>query len=263
MARSSMKNVCKLIDQMEKELPAENTFLNDLERSIELDDDKQRREPSRTYKPSGMNCIRQSYYQIVGKEQDNGTSTYISIGICNSGTDIHQRIQKAVSNMKENGFDCSYTDVAEFVKNRNLDYLEIKEQKGMETKLFHKILNMSFMCDGIIKYKSHYYVLEIKTETSNKWFSRSGVDKKHFNQAVAYSVAFDIDKVIFLYISRDTLDMKSFMFTVTDDMKHSLVGYIEECDNYIAKLVTPPKPETVDRKTCEYCKYKTQCRKDG
>ena len=40
MARNSMKNVCRLIDQMEKELPVENTFLNDLERSIELDDDK-------------------------------------------------------------------------------------------------------------------------------------------------------------------------------------------------------------------------------
>ena len=118
MARNSMKNVCRLIKQAEKKLPAESSFLEDLKRSIELDADKNNRKPSQTYKPSGMNCMRQSYYQIVGVEPDNSGSNYVGVGICNSGTDIHERIQTAVSNMKENGFSCEYVDVAKFVKNR-------------------------------------------------------------------------------------------------------------------------------------------------
>lgn len=265
MARNSMKNICRLIDQVEKELPAENSFLNDLERSIELDEDKNKREPSKTYKPSGMNCMRQSYYQIVGKPQDDTSSNYTSIGICNSGTDTHERIQKAVAGMKANGFDCEYVDVAKFIKTRSphLDHLEVVERKGMETKLFHKNLNISFMCDGIIKYKDHYYILELKTETVNKWFARKGVDESHYNQAIAYSLSFDIDEVIFVYISRDTLDMKSFMFNVTDEMKQDLVGYIQLCDEFIQKNKVPPKSENTPKKTCNYCKYKTQCRKDG
>ena len=258
-----MKNVCRLIKQAEKVVPAETSFLDDLKRSIELDAEKNDRPPSQTYKPSGMKCIRQSYYQITGAEQDPPCASYIGVGICNSGTDIHERIQKAISNMKLNGFDCGYIDVAWFVKNRNLDYLEIKEQKGMETKLYHKDLNISFMCDGIIKYKNHYYILELKTETSNKWFTRQGVDKYHYNQAVAYSTALGLDEVVFVYICRDTLDMKSYMFTVTESMKEEMLNYISVCDSYIEKKECPPKSENLDKKVCDYCEYKTQCRKDG
>ena len=263
MARNSMKNVCRLIKQVEKELPAETGFLEDLKRSIEFDDEHGRRMPSQTYKPSGMNCIRQSYYQITGKEPDKHGSSYTLVGICNSGTDIHERVQKAVAGMKANGFDCEYVDVAKFVKDRKLDYLDIVSQQGMETKLYHKTLNISFLCDGIIKYRNHYYILELKTETVNKWYSRKGVDASHYNQATAYSLAFGLDEVLFVYISRDTLDMKSFMFPVTDEMRHDLVGYIESCDRYVHELKVPPKPQDVARKTCEYCDYKTHCRRDG
>lgn len=59
------------------------------------------------------------------------------------------------------------------------------------------------------------------------------------------------------------MDMKAFLFTPTDDMKQDLVGRIEECDGYVKRLIAPPKPENINRKTCEYCNYKTQCRKDG
>ena len=160
MARNSLKNVMRLIDTAKAKLPPEQDFLNDLKRSIELDDEKGGGFPSKTYKPSGMNCIRQSYYQVMGVHPDKAHSSYVLVGICNSGSDIHERIQKAVSGMKENGMECEYIDVAEYVKQRNLDYLQVVKQQGMETKLYHKTLNISFLCDGIIKYKNHYYILE-------------------------------------------------------------------------------------------------------
>lgn len=262
MARASLKNVCRLIEATKNAQPPEQEFLMDLKRSIELTDAKHRRKPSQSYKPSSMNCIRNMWYQITGHEQDPGTSTYSLIGICNSGTDIHERIQKAVSQMKSNGIDCEYIDVADFVTKRKLDYLEIVSKNGMETKLFHKKLNMSFLCDGIIRYKGHYYILELKTESSHKWMSRKGVDPKHYNQGTAYSVSFDIADVIFIYITRDVLDMKAFMFTPTDEQKESLVGRITECDEWVAKLTCPPKPEDVPKSACEYCAYRTACRNE-
>lgn len=263
MARNSLKNVCRLIQAAKETLPPEQDFLNDLKRSIEMTADKDTRLPSKTYKPSGMNCIRASYYQITGTQPDEGSSNYTLVGICNSGTDIHVRIQTAVEQMKENGMECEYIDVAEFVKQRNLDYLDIVSKNGMETKLYHKNFNMSFMCDGIIKYKNHYYILELKTENSYKFANRKGVDPSHYNQGTAYSIAFGISKVLFVYISRDVLDMKAFMFTPSDEMKQNLIGYIEECDGYVSRMIAPPKPEDVSKKACSYCMYKTQCRKDG
>lgn len=263
-----MRNVMKLIKESTQTLPPENEFLSDLERSIELSDEKNRRAGSKAYKPSSMNCIRQMYYIVTGKKEDEVLSNYCSIGICNSGTDIHQRIQQAVLDMQSNGMDCEYVNVADYVTSRNLDYLEIKEKpnfkKGkFETKLYHKTLNMSFLCDGIIKYKNHYYILEIKSESDNKFRNRDGVDPSHYNQGTAYSFSLQIDEVLFVYVSRDILNMKSFMFVPTDDMKQDLIGKIETCDEYVKKLATPPKPVDVAKKTCGYCKYKNECKKDG
>lgn len=268
MARSSLKNVMRLIDDAKKVSPAEQGFLADLKRSIELTANKNKHKGSQAYKPSSMNCIRQMYYIVKGQEPDDVGETYVGVGICNSGTDIHQRIQQAVLDMKDNGIDCEYVNVADYVRSRQLDYLEVKKEPDFaagdyETKLYHKTLNMSFLCDGIIKYRGVYYILELKTENTNKFWTREDVDLSHFNQGTAYSLSLQIPKVIFVYINRDVLDMKSFMFTPTDDMKMELVGRIQECDEYVNKAKTPPKPQEVSKKTCEYCPYKGQCRKDG
>ena len=262
MARQSLRSVIRLIESTKEKVPVEQDFLQNLKRSIELTADKDSRLPSKTYKPSGMNCIRASYYQIMGVQPDESHSNYTLVGICNSGTDIHVRVQTAVEQMKDNGIDCEYIDVAEFVQSRGLDYLEIKSKSGMETKLYHKKLNMSFMCDGIIRYKNHYYILELKTESSYKFMNRKGVDPSHYHQATAYSIAFGLDEVLFVYISRDVLDMKAFMFNVTNEMKQDLIGYITDCDGYVARKIVPPKPDNVEKKTCTYCIYKTQCGKD-
>lgn len=269
MARQSLKNIFALIDSAKEELPVEQAFLNDLCRSIELTDEKNSRPGSKTYKPSGMNCIRQSYYVITGAEQDKANANNTIIGICEAGSDRHERIQQAVLDMRSNDMDCDYINVADFVRLRNLDeYLDIVQEpcfaEGQyEAKLYHKKLNMSFLCDGIIKYKNHYYILEIKTEASFKFMNRNGVDPSHYHQATAYSIAFGIDDVIFLYECRDNCSKKAFMFHVTDDMKQDLIGYIDTCDSYIKQMTPPPKPEEVAKKTCSYCQYKGVCDKDG
>ena len=263
MARQSFKNICRLIDCAKEEVAPEQAFLGDLKRSIEMTNSKNSRAPSKTYKPSSMTCIRNMWYQVTGQPQDEGYTPYSLVGICNAGTDIHERTQKYVDDMKNNGFDCEYINVADYVRQRNLDYLEIVEQKGMETKLYHKTLNISFLCDGIIKYKNKYYILELKTESSYKWQGRKGVDPKHYAQGTAYSVAFKIDQVIFVYINRDILDMKSFIFEPTQEMKDELVNKILECDNYVKENKLPPIPENVPKSSCEYCSWKITCRQSG
>lgn len=268
MARDSLKSVMRLVEASQKTVPAEQDFLNDLIRSIELTDAKNRRKGSASYKPSSMHCIRQMYYIRTGMEPEEGGSSYSMVGICNSGTDIHQRIQQAVLDMASNGIDCEYVNVADYVRSRELSYLDIVKEPDFEhgdyeTKLYHKDLNLSFLCDGIIRYKGKYYILELKTESANKFWQRDGVDVNHYNQGTCYSLSFGIDEVLFVYISRDTFGMKSFIFKPTDDMKYNIVGLIENCEGYVKRQTAPPKPKDVERKTCEWCAFKTQCRKDG
>ena len=261
----NLKNIARLISSVNEELPIEKQFLNDLERSIELNDKNNARVPSASYKPSSMNCIRQMWYMRKGVQPEVSQASYALVGICNSGTDIHQRIQQAVLDMKKVGIECEYMNVADFVKSRNLDYLEIVKEPDFEacdyeTKLYHKTLYMSFLCDGIIKYKNQYYILELKTENSNKFWSRNDVDPKHYNQATAYSIAFGINDVLFVYISRDTLDMKAFMYKVSEHQKNELSALLVTCEDYVIKNELPEKPESTT--ACRYCNYKNLCSKN-
>lgn len=260
--RASLKRISRLIDLANDTLSIEQAFLGDLQRSIELENEATKHTPSKYYKPSSMSCIREMYYQRVGAKQDSDTITYSGIGICNSGTDTHLRIQTYVSHMKDFGFNCEYVDVAEYIKQHKVKNIQVVSQQGMETKLFHKKLKLSFLCDGIIKYNDEYYILEIKTESTNKWLPRNGVDPFHFNQITCYSLSLDIPQAIFIYINRDTLNMKSYMIEPTDEMKANVVGLIENCETYVKKSKVPPKPEDVSKKACSYCHYKSLCRKE-
>lgn len=262
MGRASLKSVSRLIEAANDVSSVEEQFLQDLCRSIEISADKGWGIPSKTYKPSSMQCKRNSYYQLMGVEPDRGNSTHTMIGIVNSGSDIHERVQSAVEQMCENGMDCYYIDVEGFVNDRELHDIKVREKRGFETKLYNEKYNISFMCDGIIQYKKKYYILEIKTETSSKWYSRTGVDKKHYNQAIAYSLSLGLDNVIFLYVDRDMSNKKAYMFTVTDEMRQGLVDYIADVDGYVSRQIAPPKGDT-EKRICQYCSYQTQCRKDG
>lgn len=263
MSRNSLKNVMRLIDVANNELPIEQQFLNDLTTSIEKSVEQNATKPSQTYKPSSMNCTRMMTYQVLGVEPDKSKASYQFTGICESGTDRHIRIQEAIENMGNIlGIDCEYINVSDFVKQRNLTDLEIRGQLGMETKLYHKKLNMSFMTDGIIKYKSKYYIFEFKTETANKFYKRQNVDSGHYNQATAYSIAFGLDNVLFIYENRDTLDKKAYIRKVTDEMREELIGKIEYCDEWVKKLKPCPKPLDITKKACNYCIYRNRCGKD-
>lgn len=262
MARSSLKNIMRLIDTANETLPIEKQFLNDLIASIEKSNISYK--PSQTIKPSSMNCERQIVYQLLGVEPEDSGTTYQLEGICESGTDRHIRIQQAIEKMKETiNADCEYINVADFVKQRNIQDLEIVGQSGMETKLYNKKYNMSFMCDGIIKYKSKYFIFEFKTETADKFYKRTEVDENHKNQATAYSLNFGIDNVLFVYENRNTLDKKAFIINITPEMKEELVGKIEYCNEYASKIKVPPKPEIINKKACSYCKYKSRCESEG
>lgn len=268
MSRNALKNIFRMIENTQNDAPVEQQFLADLERSIEMQAVKDSRPPSQAYKPSSMNCIRNMYFQIIGAEQDYSESQYTLVGICNSGSDIHQRIQQSVIDMVTNGMDCEYINVANYVRSRELTHLNIVKEPDFEhgdyeTKLFDTSRTVSFLCDGIIKYKSKYYILELKTESTSKFMDRKGVDPKHYMQGTAYSTMLGIDEVIFVYINRDVLSMKSFLFVPTDEQKADFEGRILTCDTYVKQNQVPPMPDNSGPKLCNYCNYKAVCKMSG
>ena len=204
------------------------------------------------------------YFQRTGAPTDGERSNANLIGICETGSARHQHIQMYLEKMKQAGVECEYIDIEKFIKMRRLNHLEILGKQGFETKVFHKDLNISFLCDGIIKYMGQYYIFEFKTESIYKWQSREGVADEHITQGTAYAVCFDINQIMFVYENRDNCDKKAFVLQVTNDMKFDLIlSKIEACDGYVNRLIPPPKPDNLSKKTCDYCNYKKECRKAG
>ena len=116
--------------------------------------------PSIYYIPSSLVCLRQMYFTRKGIDPEEEYKTASGIGILESGTDRHDRIQHVLDAMKNRGMEFEYIDVETYVKEHNLADIEIIEKKGMETKCFNKRYNMSFLTDGIIKYipENKYFI---------------------------------------------------------------------------------------------------------
>ena len=263
MARLNFANLTKLAKSSNEEGVVDSQrFLVELQTSIEKTErDKKQQATSVAYKPSSMNCVRMMYYYMTGAQKDEEMASCELVGICESGTARHEYLQQAVIDMKANGYDCEYVNVADYIKENNIPDLQILEQKGYETKLFHTKLNLRFMCDGIIKYRGKYYILEIKTESSFKWQSRTGVDPSHYTQACTYSHTIGISDVLFVYENRDNCSKKAYIFTPDkQQIKELVLDKILDCDTHIKENRVPEIPSNVNTKTCRYCIYKTICK---
>lgn len=49
---------------------------------------------------------------------------------------------------------------------------------------------------------------------------------------------------------------------ITEKMKKDLIQLIQDCDDYVDANIVPPKPIGIKAKICQYCIYRSQCRKD-
>lgn len=270
-----------------KPLPQEY-LLDALERTIEhfsYDPDKK---PSKTFKPSSLQCSRRAYYQLVAMPQDveGGMSSSLA-GIVESGTDRHTRLQEWFMRIKELGYNVEYVMVEDFLKEFPNPDLEIVGYDGAETKLYNNRYNMSFMCDGIVKVNGEYYILEIKTESTFKFRYREDIAPEHIRQATAYHMNFKLP-VIFIYENRDFLEKKAYLFNPQERHIEDVLKVMIEAEEGLKDYTTPAIPENifeelddwVERKkvtqkairedtwrdtlgTCRYCDYRERCKKEG
>lgn len=280
MAKRGMFSVSNLMKEREANSNIASLFLNQLEKTIvELEED---RKPSTYYAPSSLHCVRQMYFKRKGFPEEEEIKDPSFIGICESGTDRHERIQKALLKMKELGYDFEYYDVETYVKEHGLKDIEIKSKRGMETHCINTRYNLSFMTDGILKYlpTGEFFVFEFKTEVSQKFNFRDDNDIMHEPQGCCYALSFNIDNVIYLYEDRNFCNKKPFIFKADKALTKLLVtDKIDRCEYYLEKNEVPPKVTDieVDRnfkesthkpgttrpvdKVCRYCKYRKECSK--
>ena len=268
MATTSRRKISRLINQSVMKQPLNKAFLTDVMSAIETRDQKYRRKPSQWYKPSSFVCLRQMYFMRTGEVPDVTRTEYNAVGMADTGTRRHVAIQEVLQEMESLGYDWKYLDVSEYLnrkwsEGKCLD-IEIVGKVGAETKLFHKTLSISFMCDGILERLStgQCYLFEFKNQVSFKFNGKERVDAEHIDQVSTYCMALDLDECFVLYENRDTCNLECpELLQITPEMKQRQVDKILECESYVERMVPPPVNETT--KPCRRCQYQTACKKAG
>lgn len=254
----SLKDIAKLIQKAELASTPDAKFLSELEKTIYIENAKDSRGPSQSFKPSSMGgCSRNIYYQLTGAETGTDFSSAQGVGIAESGTDRHERLQNAIMKMP----NVQWVDIEEHLMNRQHLGTQVIEKIGNETKCFNEDLNMRFLCDGLVIFHDRKYIIEIKTETSMKFNKRFEPEAKHLLQAACYSICLGIDEVIFLYENRDLCQKKAYYIEVTDELKQAVLNQIHEVTMCVDNQQLPPK--TTVKRDCTYCQYKGKCKADG
>lgn len=258
---SVKKTLMSLIKSKKEELPIEQSFLNDLKQTIVRLNPP--RKPSKTYKPSSMNCARNMYFQIIGADVDTVVADPSGVRVCENGSSSHEQIQQYVAKMQECGIDCEWVDVEKYLEHQHsqgklLDTI-VKSKKQWETHCYNTKYNLSFLCDGVIKYKGNYFILEIKTEIDNKGLYRTEADEKHRRQSICYSLCLGIDDIMWYYEERNYCTGKTFLTHNNEQDKCEIIELIEGVNQSVIDQIPPAKTE--QKRVCAYCPYKTECKK--
>lgn len=262
-------------------------LLDSLEETIRRLSSEGDRKPSRSFKPSNLQCSRRAYYQLQAYSSDEGNERDPSlVGVTETGTDRHERLQNWLMKVHELDYDVEYIDILDFLEEHPNDDIKFVKRIGAEVKLYNSNYNMSFMCDGIVKIRGEYYILEIKTESTWKFKYRTDIAKEHIRQATAYYMNFGLP-VIFLYENRDFNEKKTFLYKPTDEDVADVLKVMLEANEAVKKGKVPPIPKNIkvdlelafDKKkytertrekyrqdgwrdfvtTCKYCEYKDRC----
>lgn len=223
--------------------------------------------PSLFYTPSSLVCSRQMYYRRTGAVQEADDASYNAINMADTGTRRHEGIQEVLLFMTDRS-DWTYVNVADYVKEKGLDYLEVVGQHGAETHLRDNTMGLSFMVDGLLLHKptNKYYLFEFKNVVSFKFEKVVKTGKilpDHHNQVTIYCRELQLDNAFVVYENRNTCELcVPQCYAVSDKDKAVLVDLITSTEECVRAGRVPDKYEG-KLNPCKYCRYKKECSRDG
>lgn len=251
----SFKSIGARVKAARGDNPTASLFLNDLNYSIMQQ--MKPYTPSATFKPSALTCTTLMYWHVTGEPQTDSSESVTGLGMMESGTDRHERLQAHIDQMCELTV-WEYVDVEQWIQENNITDVEVRGKKGYETKCYSPKYNLSFQVDGILRNveTGDTYILEIKTEGMGKHNKRTTFEEGHLEQATAYGHVLNINQVMFLYECRDTLNKKAYVGIITELLVSMLLDKFAE----VNRMVEAGKPVICEVFwLCKYCNYRTLC----
>lgn len=245
----------------------ENKFMDLYNKTLLLCKERQPY-PTDYTRPSSLGkCKRNIFFERTHAPKDEvdlkSVWTYNQCGILESGTDRHERIQKVLFKMEEQGY----------IKNIDVETAVIQaKEKGLQTEFLHwnedktearcvnKDYNLYFQPDGLIELDGIKAVFEIKT-TSCKKMANIRKSKKpltpHILQATAYALCLGVDHILFFYEDRDYTSHYPILYKVEEDIKQQVIEKLQDIDYCVREGIIPE----ANKMECMFCEFTQLCKK--
>lgn len=265
----SLAGLRKVAESKKKELRSfEEQFLSDFNKAYLLIEEERKQEVlTDYYRPSslGGGCKRMLFFQRMGAEQDkpdlNDEWTYNMIGITESGTDRHSRIQDVIIKMEELGL-LERLDVESVVREAQLRGIKTEfvgwDENKKEARCKNDDLHIWFKADGVFRYKGKEVIFEIKTANGfkfNKVVKTNTPVREHVLQDTCYAMGLGIDYILYMYEDRNFMKKHVILYKIKDEDKQYILDKVKETNEYVENRIVPPK----ETDKCMYCRYKSVC----
>ncbi|GEK57143.1 PD-(D/E)XK nuclease family protein [Marinococcus halophilus] len=256
-------------------------FDKDIETQVleeELDDLKNPKKPNfqrlPTFSPSSASkCERELYYKLRKEEKDEQPMLPYQRRWVRNGTAIHAAVQKdllyAEQHLKNPKFTVHRMENGTPAWESNIKDVKPFEYKGVDFQVFG-------MMDGILEYTpdGSKVGFEFKTKSTTIGaigdFKMKDIQQSHKEQAVAYSLLFDVDEFVFVYesLAKDSWlkqedaknDMRFFYYKPTQKEKND---FLAKCAFVAKSKHKEVIPDGRFPDKCLFCPFKSVCESDG
>lgn len=221
---------------------------------------------SKSLKPSSYyRCMRSTFYSLMEFPKKDVVNAR-SQRIFRVGNALHNDIQDLLLDMsKTSGAGVKLIPTEEtpasksggitFIKEHNSHVIEAKFKDTRYTEKYP----VSAMVDGLIEFQGIQMIFEYKTCKDSIFNSLIEPSVDYIKQGAIYSLCLGIRQVLFVYINKDTQDMKCYHVTYTDAQLQWVTDRLTCIEKYLLAKELPPKEES---SSCRWCSYKTICEKD-
>lgn len=184
--------------------------------------EKNTRMSHKAFAPSGFRCPRKQWFRLRGVQPDSvkGVDTVLNF-TAEMGTACHRILQSNIQAMLGE----SWIDVEDYLTKNPIPYEYVLTPSEDSLETFVEIVDppFRFACDGIIRWKDKYYILEIKTAEHGTFDDLTDPKSEHIDQVKSYASLLGIHDVLFLYQDRQYGDLKCYeMHVSAEDVKHVL-----------------------------------------
>lgn len=215
----------------------------------------------KTFAPSSFRCQRISWFRLRGVQPDEIKKPDRTLDFtAEIGSACHTIIQR---NLQE-ALGEDWIDVGQYLKDMNPSYSYTLNQFGYETQIEIDSPPIRFACDGIIRWKGEFYLLEIKSSEYASFDELTDPKAQHVDQIKCYATLLGLKHVLVLYIDRQYGSIKCYEMTITESDNREVMDRFQYVQDMVEAFLAPDRlPKDDPWCTASMCPYYKKCKEWG